>query len=330
MARYEIQLVTSDCKNAGSDARFFVTLNGSSGSSAESQIDNKQDNFERDKLDLFHIDTARPIGDIRSVRIRHDNSGSKPGWHGRYMVVREMSSARPFIARIDRWLAVGEGDGKIDVTVDAALHQASETVAHPFDIERFAFKFHNSFPDPLPILNQSWGFCGGMSAAVLHRARANVAAPPDTTVPMKGSPLYQELLTRQLITLSPSVLTRMTKFQVSPNESSRWEPHSIGYHTKENWRDSLRPMLRVSPTITLLILSDKSDSPTQNHQILATGFQYFKDTQDLIITAYDSNSADKRANLFFNLQRSQIKGRFGDGRRVRGFFWNENTDNAAD
>ncbi len=330
MARYEIQLATSDVKNAGSDARFYITLNGTRGSSAETQIDNSADNFERNHLDFFHVDSPLPLGDIQSIRLRHDNSGDKPGWHGRYIIVRELGSTKPYIARIDRWLAVTEGDRRTDITINATEHQPSDSMIHSVDYERFRFKFPNSFANPLPFLGFHWGFCGGMSAGFLYRWRRNIAAPATTTTPAPGSSLYNELLNRQIESLSPRLVGRMLEFQMSPDKPSDYKPHTIGHHTKQNWADKLRPNLRISPTVMVLILADGNDSPAKNHQVLATGYRWFSDTKDLLISAYDCNDPDGKMELIFNLQRSDIKGRFMDGRHIRGFFWNENTSRASD
>lgn len=328
MTKYEIQIITSDCKNAGSDARFYVTLSGSSNSSGEHRIDNSSDNFERNHLDRFLIDSPADLGTLSSVRIRHDNSGDKPGWHGRYLIARKIGSSIPYLARIDRWLATSEADHKTEASFSLFPHQPSEQFDHAFDAALYAFKFSNSFAAPIPLLGQRWGFCGGMSAGALYRARLQQLAPADTNTPAQGSPLYNELMNRQIKTLGGRVVPRMLEFQTAPDHPSDFKPHTVGYHTKANWGTRLKPVLRRGRTIVVLILASATDSPAKNHQVLGTGYRYFGDTQDLILNVYDPN-LQGMTQLYFNLQRSYLHGRYDDGSQIRGFFWNECSDDAS-
>jgi hypothetical protein len=52
---YEVTVVTSDRRGAGTDSRVSLVLFGSRGHSAELLLDNARDNFSRGRTDVFQI-----------------------------------------------------------------------------------------------------------------------------------------------------------------------------------------------------------------------------------------------------------------------------------
>ena len=69
---------TGDKRGAGTNSNVFIQFYGSEGKSEEYFLDNKSDNFERGKEDVFKIE-ADDVGPIYKVRIGHDDSGSSSG-----------------------------------------------------------------------------------------------------------------------------------------------------------------------------------------------------------------------------------------------------------
>ena len=111
---YEITVITSDLRGAGTDANVFVVLYGARGNTAELRLDNKRENFERGRRDEFRL-RAADVGAVEKVRIGHDNCGASSGWHLDKVVVqnRTASDAAPVVFPCDLWLAKDEDDGQL-------------------------------------------------------------------------------------------------------------------------------------------------------------------------------------------------------------------------
>jgi hypothetical protein len=110
---YLITVQTGDVENAGSDANVFITLFGANASSGERFLDNAEDNFERGRTDVFSHE-MRDLGEIRFVRIRHDNTGNKPGWFLERILIQNQQTGAGFVFPCSRWLAFDEDDNRVD------------------------------------------------------------------------------------------------------------------------------------------------------------------------------------------------------------------------
>ncbi|XP_078114656.1 polycystin-1-like protein 3 [Sander vitreus] len=79
---YLIGVQTGHRKNAGTTANVTVKLIGSDG---ESDIhiltDPEKPVFERGAVDMFLLATPYPLGEVRNLRLQHDNSGGRPSWY---------------------------------------------------------------------------------------------------------------------------------------------------------------------------------------------------------------------------------------------------------
>lgn len=112
---YAIKVYTGNVQNAGTDADVYITLYSEDGrNSGERLLDNSDNNFERNKTDMFTIE-MQDIGAIRAVRIRHDNSGNRPGWYLDKIVVHNNATPNcEWTFPCNKWLAVDEGDHQTD------------------------------------------------------------------------------------------------------------------------------------------------------------------------------------------------------------------------
>ncbi|MGW7042201.1 PLAT/LH2 domain-containing protein [Streptomyces avermitilis] len=119
MPDYRINVHTADVDGAGTDANVYITVFGSNGSSDEIQLDSGRDDFERNSVDTF-THTLRDLGDLYRIRIRHDNSGSRPGWFLDRITIRDEDSDKECAFPCARWLAVDEDDRRIDRNLDLA------------------------------------------------------------------------------------------------------------------------------------------------------------------------------------------------------------------
>lgn len=115
-ARYLITVFTGSMNGAGTDANVFIALTGTNGTSDESQLDNDRDNFEQGTSNTFDLQTF-DLGDLTSLKVRQDNSGSRPGWFLSRIDVRNVLTNQEWTFPCNRWLALDEEPG----TTDAVL-----------------------------------------------------------------------------------------------------------------------------------------------------------------------------------------------------------------
>jgi hypothetical protein len=169
------------------------------------------------------------------------------------------------------------------------------------------------------------GFCGGMSAGALHRFNHGIQSPPDTVTPVDGSSLFDELFSRQKRSLLAPVIPMLYDWQSAPDQSHWWLKHSLGYRTKREW-PKLRAELDANrPTMIVLIrVEGYTENPTDNHQVLAIGYDYDKAVKKLAIQVYDPNrpGEDGTLSMNFGLPDSNIEATDSCGQRLRGFFVN--------
>ena len=64
------------------------------------------------RTDEFQVECP-VLGTLQSLLVRHDNSGSSPGWYLDKIIVDDTDSNRVYVFPCDRWLAKNEDDGKI-------------------------------------------------------------------------------------------------------------------------------------------------------------------------------------------------------------------------
>lgn len=122
MATYRVEVHTGNLnplQGAGTDANVYITLYGTKGSSDELMLDNAANNFENGAVDLFalHLDE---LGDLRRVRIRHDNTLPLAGWYLDRVRIRNEDTDHEWVFPCNRWLARDEDDGEIERMLDAA------------------------------------------------------------------------------------------------------------------------------------------------------------------------------------------------------------------
>lgn len=111
--RYRVIVQTGTADGAGTDANIYLTLHGAYGTSREQTLDTFRDDFENGATDVFAVNSA-DLGDLDWIRIRHDNSGSRPGWFlDSVLITREDSTSREWFFPCGRWLAVDSDDGQI-------------------------------------------------------------------------------------------------------------------------------------------------------------------------------------------------------------------------
>ncbi len=113
---YNISVVTSDKRGAGTDANVYIQLYGDKNDSGKHDLKNSKTNrnkFERGQTDVFDIKVS-DVGDLRKIKIGHDGHGLGDGWHLKEVIVDAPKLGKRWKFPCDRWLDKSEDDGKIE------------------------------------------------------------------------------------------------------------------------------------------------------------------------------------------------------------------------
>ncbi|XP_032363993.1 polycystic kidney disease protein 1-like 2 [Etheostoma spectabile] len=118
---YLIGVQTGHRKNAGTTANVTVKLIGSDG---ESDIhiltDPEKPVFERGAVDMFLLATPYPLGEVRNLRLQHDNSGGRPSWYISKVTVQDLQTRHVIHFFCNCWLSADHGDNMTKKTFNAA------------------------------------------------------------------------------------------------------------------------------------------------------------------------------------------------------------------
>jgi hypothetical protein len=227
-------------------------------------------------------------------------------------------------------------DKRINLKIEVYPTQKHNT---PFKPNQHGFKFNNNFVVNTNILGfdvgpWNMGFCGGMCAGALSRFTNNQPVPPNVNPPAQGTPLFDELLKRQVDTLlhPENIVPSIYNWQSSPDEGHWYRKHSVGHRTKKAWWVLKYRLDRDQPTILVLIqVEGYFANITDNHQVLAFGYEYNPSTKDVKVNVYDPNHPGTTQTLTMNigLPKSRLNAKNSTGKRLRGFMVNPNTEYAS-
>ncbi|XP_050769305.1 lipoxygenase homology domain-containing protein 1 [Gymnogyps californianus] len=112
---YEVHVLTGNVWGAGTDANVFLSIYGvGRGDTGERQLkrSNNLNKFEKGQVDVFTI-KAIDLGELKKLRIRHDNSGASPSWFLERVEIVDPKESTTYYFPCQRWLAVEEDDGQI-------------------------------------------------------------------------------------------------------------------------------------------------------------------------------------------------------------------------
>jgi hypothetical protein len=191
-----------------------------------------------------------------------------------------------------------------------------------------AFKFANRFEFPylfhinLPLFGPKgiddivYGLCGGMCFAALDYFNKGKQVPEFDEVDNINLRLFRYLWTRQLETLGFSVIQKLITWSVLDDKT-------VTQKTARNEVPKIeRRIKKGEPAVLVLIRVRGLFAPTQNHQVLVTGYDYDSDTRDMTVHLYDPNHPQRDPNLTMNLARPSkgIDLKQSTGEPLRGFF----------
>ncbi|EDO40050.1 predicted protein, partial [Nematostella vectensis] len=117
---YEIHIHTGFIRGAGTSADVSIVLNGAVADSDPRVLkDPKRKVFKTGGVDAFlltvpHVYRVFPLGNLKNIRLWHNNGGAYPSWNLLRVMIQDLQTDQRWWFVCDDWLAVDEGDGKID------------------------------------------------------------------------------------------------------------------------------------------------------------------------------------------------------------------------
>lgn len=109
--KYEVIVVTGFEKGAGTDANVFITIFGAYGDSGKRALKQRYRNlFERGKDNRFYLEILE-LGELKKVRIEHDNSGISAGWLVERVEITNSATGVTTNFPCGKWLDENRGDG---------------------------------------------------------------------------------------------------------------------------------------------------------------------------------------------------------------------------
>ncbi|XP_076450682.1 LOW QUALITY PROTEIN: lipoxygenase homology domain-containing protein 1-like [Babylonia areolata] len=116
MTTYHVKVTTGDVWGAGTDANIFIILYGDIDNTGKmflkSSLNNKN-KFERNQMDEFILETVK-IGELKKIRIGHDNAGGGAAWHLNNVEIDCPSLGATWMFPCNRWLSEKDDDGLIE------------------------------------------------------------------------------------------------------------------------------------------------------------------------------------------------------------------------
>lgn len=114
---YAVKVVTGYADGAGTDADVFITIRGDWTSTGELKLDHSFVNdHEEGKLNVYQFRIA-DVGNVQSIRLRHNNRGDRPGWFVDMVVVKRLRTGQLWYFPVARWLADDACDRQIDINL---------------------------------------------------------------------------------------------------------------------------------------------------------------------------------------------------------------------
>ncbi|CAI9730794.1 homology domain-containing 1-like isoform X1 [Octopus vulgaris] len=120
---YEIHVKTGNVRGAGTDANVFLQMFGSKNNTDKIPLvssENLRNLFERDRIDIFKRELTN-IGQIKKIKISHDNSQLSAGWFLDSVFIKVPSEGKHYMFDCFRWLAVDEEDGQTEVVLEPSV-----------------------------------------------------------------------------------------------------------------------------------------------------------------------------------------------------------------
>jgi hypothetical protein len=197
-----------------------------------------------------------------------------------------------------------------------------------FDVQKNGFNFDNSFVLPFPtvikiplvgevdIKAAVYGLCGGMSFASLDYHYAGKPTPDFPSAAGLHTSYLVYLWDRQVDSFGLFVIPRMIEWM-------QLDDKTVAGNTARKEVPKMRRQLdKGSPVVLGLVRAQGISNPTENHQVLAIGYDFNETTRQLTINLCDPNYHRQGSTLSMNLAAPSqgIQAVQSTGEPLRGLF----------
>ncbi|KAF5918575.1 hypothetical protein HPG69_005010 [Diceros bicornis minor] len=130
---YLVTVYTGHRRGAATSSKVTITLYGLDGESEPHHLSDPDiPVFERGGVDVFLLSTLFPLGELRSLRLWHDNSGDRPSWYVSRVLVHDLAMDRKWYFLCNSWLSIDVGDCVLDKVFPVATEQDRKQFSHLF------------------------------------------------------------------------------------------------------------------------------------------------------------------------------------------------------
>ncbi|VDL19697.1 unnamed protein product [Hymenolepis diminuta] len=111
-ADWQVEVYTSEMRDAGTTAPVYMTLYGNQGKTDEIWLNeaysaDKDAFFDRGSCRIFKLNLP-PVGDLSKLRIRHDATTTSPDWYLEKVIIQHLTTRKSYLFTCNRWLGVGD------------------------------------------------------------------------------------------------------------------------------------------------------------------------------------------------------------------------------
>ncbi|TTK78900.1 Polycystic kidney disease protein 1-like 2 [Bagarius yarrelli] len=119
--RYVVAVTTGHRYGAATTSNVTLTLIGTVWESKPHHLtDPEKTVFTRGGVDIFLLTTPFSLGDLKSIRLWHDNSGEHPDWYVNKVMVQDLETGQIWQFLCNSWLAIDLGDCTLDKVISIA------------------------------------------------------------------------------------------------------------------------------------------------------------------------------------------------------------------
>ncbi|KAL7840831.1 hypothetical protein AOLI_G00261540 [Acnodon oligacanthus] len=117
---YAVTIHTGLRSRASMTAKVYIILYGENGASQTKELSSSDHKlFTSNSTSTFILSTPCSLGQVRRVHLWHDASGSSPSWFLSRVLVKDLLQGCSWIFQAQCWLAVDEGDGRVERRLQA-------------------------------------------------------------------------------------------------------------------------------------------------------------------------------------------------------------------
>ncbi|XP_066275447.1 polycystin-1-like protein 2 [Branchiostoma lanceolatum] len=121
---YQVLVFTGARADASTSAKVSIILHGEYGTSGPHTLeDSTRVTFMEGGVDTFVVRSNRPLGVLMALHVWHDNLGYDPSWFLDKILITDTQDDSLTTFLCNQWLAVEEGDGRVDRVLVAATDE---------------------------------------------------------------------------------------------------------------------------------------------------------------------------------------------------------------